>query len=294
MDTKQGLIGIGVLGIGGMLLFNSYRKADQERQEKKVLLQTGNNPTVQQAQLLRTAMNPYKPLPMSMDGTDERLVFSTAASITDLPSVQKAYSALYDGAELLGDLRSELSSSDYDRFIKQISNNAKTATIVNKDGSITQNLLQLSKQYALGAGYKVWAMKNVVLRSAPDAAQSMPTKASMILLSAITPMLGAAAISTYLTARGLASNSNIIELCKANQFIGYTTGQSRVDNKNNIPFIEIQYTIKGDYAGSSADLKRKHGQKVRGWVSASTDFTFQTSAFKEALDKGYTLPKYKI
>ena len=88
MDTKNSIIGIGLLGVGGMMLINSVRKADEKRREVAVLQQTGNNPAVQQAQLLRQGMNPNKPLAMGWDGTDEKLILSTAAAITDLAAVQ--------------------------------------------------------------------------------------------------------------------------------------------------------------------------------------------------------------
>ncbi len=168
MNTSQSLIGIGILGIGGMMLINSVRKADEARKEEATLQQTANNPAVQQAQLLRQAMNPRKPIPMSMDGTDVQLVMSTAAKITDLASVQKAYTALYQD-ELMADLRSELSSKDFEAFMWQVNNNARTTTEVSANGTVTSKAVASARQYALGTNYKVWALKDVLLRSAPDA-----------------------------------------------------------------------------------------------------------------------------
>lgn len=282
MDTKNSLIGIGLLGVGGMMLITSVRKADEKRREEAVLQQTGNNPTVQQAQLLRQGMNPNKPLPMSWDGTDEKLILNTAASITDLASVQNAYRALYDGADLMKDLRSELSSQDFERFMWQISNNSKTSTQVSSGGQVTSTQVQTAKQYALGANYKVWALKDVLLRSSPEA--------SSVQGSVLSQIKFAWEEGNFLSA----PKSNIIELCKASQFVGYTTGKSKIDGQHHVPFIEVQYKVKGDYKGATAKMKKRNGETVRGWISASADFTFQTASFKEAFDKGYKIPVFKV
>lgn len=281
MDTKDSIIGIGLLGVGAAMLIGSVRKSEERKREIAILQQTGSNPTVQQAQLLRQAMNPNKPMPMSWDGTDEKLVLSTAAAITDLPTVQSVYRSLYDGADLMQDLRNELSPKDFERFLWQISNNAKTQTQVATNGSVTSTPTAAAKNYALGKNYKVWAIKDVLLRSAPEA--------SSVQGGILTQLRFAWDEGNYLTA----PKSNIVELCKASQFVGYTTGNSKVDVAHHVPFIEIQYKIKGDYKGATASMKKRHGETVRGWVSASADFTIQTAAFKEALDKGYKLPVFK-
>jgi len=281
MDTSNSLIGIGLLGVGGMLLINSIRKADERKREVAVLQQTGSNPTVQQAQILRQAMNPNRPMPMSWDGTDEKLILNTAAAITDLPSVQSAYRTLYDGADLMQDLRTELSAPDFERFMWQISNNAKTQTQVASNGAVSSKQTQAAKAYALGKNYKVWAIKDVLLRSAPEA--------SSVQGSVLSQLRFAIEEGNYLTA----PKSNIIELCKATQFVGYTTGNSKLDVAHHVPFIEVYYKIKGDFKGSNDKIKKRHGETVRGWVSTSADYTIQTATFREALDKGYKLPVYK-
>ena len=280
MNTPQSLIGIGILGIGGMMLINSVRKADEKRKEEATLQQTGNNPSVQQAQLLRQAMNPHKPLPMSMDGTDVKLVMSTAAQITDLTSVQKAYTAMYQD-ELMADLRSELSAKEFEAFMWQVSNNAKTSTQVSSNGTVTSTSVQTAKSYALGTNYKVWALKDVLLRSAPEATSVQGGVLSQIKFAWDE--------GNYISA----AKSNILELCKASQFIGYTTGKSKLDATHHVPFIDVWYKVKGDYKGATSAMKKRNGEVVRGWVSASPDFTSQTPYFKEAFDKGYKMPVFK-
>lgn len=282
MNTTNSLLGIGLLGVGGMMLINSVRKADERKREQAVLQQTGNNPTVQQAQLLRQAMNPNKPMPMSWDGTDETLILNTAKSITDLASVQNAYRTLYDGADLMGDLRSELSPKNFEQFIWQINNNGRTTTQVASNGSVTSTQVQPPRNYALGTNFKVWALKDVLLRSSPEA-----TSVQGGILSQIRFAWDE---GNFLSA----PKSNIIELCKASQMIGYTTGRSQIDAAHHVPFIEVVYKVKGDYKGATAAMKKRHGEQVRGWVSASADFTIQTSSFKEAFDKGYKIPIYKV
>lgn len=269
-----------ILGIGGMLLINSVRKADERRREDVTLQQTANNPAVQQAQLLRQAMNPHKPLPMSIDGTDVKLIMDTANRITDLTSVQKAYNAMYQD-ELMADLRSELSSKDFESFMWQINNNARTTTEVSSNGTVTSKPVQGAKQYALGTNYKVWALKDVLLRAAPEA--------TSVQGGLLTQIKFAWDEGNYISA----PKSNILELCKASQFVGYTTGKSAVDAKHHVPFIEVWYKVTVTYKGATAAMKKRNGEVVRGWVSASPDFTFQTPSFKEAFDKGYKMPVFK-
>jgi Tfp pilus assembly protein PilV len=280
MDIKQSLIGMGILGVGGMMLINSVRKADERKREEAALQQTANNPTVQQAQLLRQAMNPHRPLPMSMDGTDVKLIMDTAVKITDLTSVQKAYTAMYQD-ELMADLRSELSSKEFEAFMWQINNNARTSTEVSSSGTVTSKSVQGAKQYALGTNYKVWALKDVLLRSAPEA--------SSVQGGLLTQLKFAWDEGNYISA----PKSNILELCKASQFVGYTTGKSQVDANHHVPFIEVWYKVTSNYKGVTNAMKKRNGEIVRGWVSASPDYTFQTPYFKEAYDKGYKTPVFK-
>ena len=75
--------------------------------------------------------------------------------------------------------------------------------------------------------------------------------------------------------------------------MGYTTGKSAVDAKHHVPFIEVQYKVTAAYKGATSAMKKRNGEVVRGWVSASPDFTFQTAYFKEAFDKGYKMPVFK-
>ena len=280
MDTKNSVIGIGLLGIGGMLLINSIRKSDERARESATLAQTGNNPAVQQAQVLRQAMNPYKPLPMGADGTNVKLILETGARITDLASVQKAYNAMYQ-SELMGDLRGELSSKDFEAFMWQVGNNAKTTTQVAANGAITSTQTGTAKQYALGKNYKVWAAKDVLVRSAPDA--------SSVQGNILSQLKFAWEEGNFLTA----PKGNIIELCKASTFVGYTTGQSKIDAMHHVPFIEVWYKVTATYKGATSKMKAHDGQTVRGWVSASPDYTFQTPYFNEAFAKGYKRPLFK-
>lgn len=280
MNTSQSLIGIGILGIGGMMLISSVRKGDEQRREEAALQQTANNPTVQQAQLLRQAMNPHKPIPMSMDGTDVKLIMATAAKITDLASVQKAYNALYQD-ELMADLRSELSSKDFEAFMWQVNNNGRTTTQVSANGAVTSTQVSAAKSFALGTNYKVWALKDVLLRSAPEA--------SSVQGGVLNQLKFAWDEGNFISA----PQSNILELCKASQFVGYTTGKSKLDATHHVPFIEVWYKVTGTYKGATSAMKKRNGEVVRGWVSASPDYTTQTPYFKDAFDKGYKMPVFK-
>jgi hypothetical protein len=204
----------------------------------------------------------------------------TATKITDLTSVQRAYTAMYQD-ELMADLRSELSAKDFEAFMWQIGNNAKTNTQVSADGKVTSTQVQAAKQYALGTNYKVWALKDVLLRSAPEA--------SSVQGGILSQIKFAWDEGNFVSA----PKSNILELCKASTFIGYTTGNSELDAAHHVPFIEVWYKIVGTYKDATAAMKKRNGEIVRGWVSASPDYTMQTPYFKEAFDKGYKIPVFK-
>ena len=80
---------------------------------------------VRQAMALRSAMNPSGvKWMMSIDTTNTETVMDTAKIITNLDNVQRAYKSLYED-NLLDDLQSELSASDYQKFLTIISSNGK-------------------------------------------------------------------------------------------------------------------------------------------------------------------------
>ena len=85
----------------------------------------------------------------------------------------------------------------------QVNNNARTTTEVSSSGTVTSKAVQAAKQYALGTNYKVWAIKDVLLRSAPDA--------SSVQGGMLTQIKFAWDEGNYITA----PKSNILELCKA-------------------------------------------------------------------------------
>lgn len=70
------------------------------------------------AQLYRQAVNPsgYSVL-MSVDGTNEELIFDLAGRTSNFQSVATAYKALYS-SDLTEDLRKELSTADFERFLR--------------------------------------------------------------------------------------------------------------------------------------------------------------------------------
>lgn len=74
------------------------------------------------AQLYRQAMNPsgYGWM-MELDGTNENLIFDLAAKTNNFQSVSTSYRALY-GTDLTSDLRKELSSDDYTKFVQTLNN----------------------------------------------------------------------------------------------------------------------------------------------------------------------------
>lgn len=70
------------------------------------------------AQLYRQAMNPTGyGWTMSVDGTNEQLIFELARETADFTAVSVSYKTLYN-SDLSADLRKELSTSDYQKFVQ--------------------------------------------------------------------------------------------------------------------------------------------------------------------------------
>ena len=257
VENNQSKIINGVLVIGGIYL--SYRLGKNllaAWNKSDAQAKADDSPEVRQAMALRSAMNPSGVTWMkSIDTTNTDTVMDTAKIITNLDNVHRAYKSLYQD-NLLDDLQSELSPSDYQKFLTIVSSNVKKES--TSGGS---SALQFAK-----ANQLVVAKKAVSLRSAPDA-------------------------TNHGAFYEVFSDKNIIRSAKPGEFLGYATGRQQFDDVNNVKFIEVAYVINGASAPSA--YKKKNKVRVSYWVSSSAIYVDIFPYYKNMFDaypntKNYT------
>jgi hypothetical protein len=257
VDKNQSKIINGVLVIGGIYLtyrlgkniITSLNKSDAQNK-------ADDSPEVRQAMALRSAMNPSGiSWMMSFDTTNTSTVMDSAKTITNLDNVQTAYKNLYQD-NLLDDLQSELTSSDYQKFLTIISANSKKDTSGGGSAAV-----QFAKPNQL-----IVAKKAVTLRSSPDA-------------------------TNHGAFYEVFSAKNIIRQAKPGEFLGYATGRQQFDDVNNVKFIEVAYVINA--ASAPPAYKSKNKVRVSFWVSSSVLFMDIFPYYKNMFDaypstKNYT------
>lgn len=260
--TDRGrLINLLILAGGGYAVWRLAIKPQQDKQRREQIQEAAqNDPTVAQAMLLQAAMNPSGITWLrSADGTDEESIRSVARSITDLKSIQTAYFKI-TGRSLLDDLRNDMTTTGYNAFMNQIALNPKTEKVVDSKGNITQKSIAPAAGL-VQAGQLIVAKKNLHFRSSPDA----------------TFTGGARDILDI-------GSNNIISTYPAGNFVGYATGQSAFDAKNNVKFIQVAFKVNGKHANCPFLWKSNHKKVISGWVSASTDlidkFQYYAEVFK--------------
>ncbi len=247
-DNNQSKIINGVLVIGGIYLtyrlgkniITSLNKSDAQNK-------ADDSPEVRQAMALRSAMNPSGiSWMMSFDTTNTNTVMDSAKTITNLDNVQTAYKNLYQD-NLLDDLQSELTSSDYQKFLTIISANSKKDTSGGGSAAV-----QFAKPNQL-----IVAKKAVTLRSSPDA-------------------------TNHGAFYEVFSAKNIIRQAKPGEFLGYATGRQQFDDVNNVKFIEVAYVINA--ASAPPAYKSKNKVRVSFWVSSSVLFVDIFPYYKNMFD----------
>lgn len=275
VQDNQSVLIKGALIAGGIYLTyrvgkNLVAKVNKNNAQKN----TDDKPEVRQAMSLRSSVNPSGYSWMkSFDTTNVSTVMEIAKTITNLDKVQKAYKDLYQD-NLLDDLQSDLSTSEYEAFLNIIASNA------NKDTSGGgAPPVQYTKKNQL-----IVAKKDVTIRKSPDA-------------------------SNHGAFYEVFSDDNIYRVAKAGEFLGYATGQQHYDEVNNVKFIQVAYVINAKYA--PAAYKKKNKVKMSFWISASSNYTDQfpsvkamiaaypktssTAAWKKPLDyfdlKGIPMPR---
>jgi hypothetical protein len=257
VDNNQSKIINGVLVIGGIYLtyrlgkniIASMNKSDAQNK-------ADDSPDVRQAMALRSAMNPSGiSWMMSFDTTNTATVMDSAKIITNLDNVQTAYKNLYQD-NLLDDLQSELTASDYQKFLTIISSNSKKDTSGGGSAAV-----QFAKPNQM-----VVAKKAVTLRTTPEA-------------------------TNHGAFYEVFSAKNIIRQAKPGEFLGYATGRQQFDDANNVKFIEVAYVINA--ASAPPAYKSKNKMRVSFWVSSSVLYVDIFPYYKNMFDaypstKNYT------
>jgi hypothetical protein len=238
----------GILVIGGV--FVTYKLAQRlllEYKKSTTQSQVDDSPSARQAIGLRSAINPSGiSLFKSFDTTSVSVVLETAKSITNLDQVAKDYSNLF-GDNLLDDLQSELSASEYQTFLSIVAANPKKQT-----GQGSAPAVEYAKASSL-----VVAKKEVTLRTTPDASNH----------GAIYEQF---------------SDKNIIRLAKPGEFLGYATGRQQYDQKNNVKFIEVAFVVNAVKAPSA--YKDKNKVRISFWVSSSSEYVDIFPFYKNMYD----------
>lgn len=110
--NKLILIGAGIVGI---YFFKKWADKQLKLAADKLIAKDGDAGA---ARLLITAMNPSGvEFLKRVDGTNEELIYSTAAQIKDLNKVQDYYKLQTKGGVLEDDLTKELGTDGYDKFL---------------------------------------------------------------------------------------------------------------------------------------------------------------------------------
>ncbi len=238
----------GILVIGGVIItYTLAKKLLVDFRKNNTQTQVDDSPTARQAIGLRSAINPSGISWLkSIDTTSVSVVFETAKSITNLDQVARDYANLFED-NLLDDLQSELSASEYQTFLSIIATNPK------KQGDKGSSpAVEFAKASSL-----VVAKKPVTLRSSPDA-------------------------SNHGAFYEQFSEKNTIRVSKAGEFLGYATGRQQYDQKNNVKFIEVAYVINAAKAPSA--FKDKNKARVSFWVSSSMDYVDIFPFYKNMYD----------
>lgn len=262
LADRNKAINLLILAGGGYVFWRFALKPQIDKQRKEQIQEAAqNDPTVAQAMLLQAAMNPSGMTWLrSTDGTDEESIRSVARSITDLKSIQTAYFNI-TGRSLLDDLRNEMTTTGYNAFMNQVALNPRTEKVVDAKGKITQQAVAPAKDIVSG-GLLIVAKKKLNFRSSPDAS----------FTGGVTDIMD------------IGSN-NILSTYPAGNFVGYATGQSAFDSKNNVKFIQIAFKVNGKHANCPVLWRGKHKQVISGWISASSEhidtFRYYAEVFKK-------------
>ena len=229
-NPKRILVGGVTIGVGGYLLYRIGKHVVAHIKKKNTTARAGESLEVQQATILKAAMNPSGISWMkSFDGTNSSAILRIAPQVVDLQALIKAYRGLYQ-EDLLSELQSELTSSDYAKFMAIVQGNSQTKSVSPSTAYAKEQQL-------------IVALKDLFVRSSPDASYQGAWYES-------------------------SSKNNIIVKANQGAFIGYATGKQQYDSKNDVKFIEVGYQfIK---TGMPDSMSSYAGKTYLFWVSSSS------------------------
>jgi hypothetical protein len=148
IKLERAAVKVGLGALGAITLFLVGRKIIKNirktRSERKFTTEA------QQAQLLRSAMNPSG---MSwlhwMDGTKEEAIYNIAYQITDFRKVQKEYTNMFDRS-LVNDLQKELSVDEFQKFMNIINSGDYQDQSINDNTTPGNNYTPLNNDEIKG------------------------------------------------------------------------------------------------------------------------------------------------
>ena len=251
-DLKRRVMTIGFYGIAGFLGYKMILQPQIKKFRKKN--EEGEvvlDENKRQATVLYNAMNPSGVRWMrNMDATDEEMLYEAARKITDWKEVQNSYFNLYNRS-LLSDLEKEVSPKELKVFYTLLSNNPNGK---NNNGSSDKN--PYTKK-----GMLIVASKDIRLRSTPDSS-----------------------VSAY------SFNTNILGVAKAYEFLGWATGNWRIDNEG-VKYLEVRINFTAAIPNNVfALIYKKYNNKVMTfWVGLGA--VKQYSYYEQLFDAGVKLYK---
>ena len=137
----------------GKIVSGFFKGAKQDA----ALIGIENKPAGQQAIRLQQAMNPSgQTWLMWGDGTDEKEVFAVAREIRSLSEVQRLYKSITRGRRLLEDLKGELDSDDFKKFINIVNGSIGDRIAAPKTEKPVFKYSENQKLYADGTNVKMY------------------------------------------------------------------------------------------------------------------------------------------
>lgn len=241
VQDKNKVLGLAVVGVGSFIAYKQIKKAIDKKRANELAAQAGNSPLVAQAAAFYSAMHESGFMNTGW-GTDETRIFETAKQVKDLPGVQQMYRQLYPGRDLMVDLRNELSGADYTRFVNIVS----SVTAITPAGQTNAGVRSLPEKD----------------RENPKAAK--PTVNNIVISKKEVRI-------RFGTANKTAFDWLRTETFAARAFLGFTTGKTVYNSKDNIYYMEIWW-----YDGKSR-------AKKTAWVTTSKDFVSVYAWWKDAM-----------
>lgn len=143
--TGKTLLAAGVV-LGGLLVLRRAWQAEQRHQRYDAAASGGTASPESLANEIRQTLNPSGlSWMMAFDTTDEAALFALAPRIKDFGAVSKAYRQLFR-AELLEDLRNELSPAEYQAFTSAVGKASTTLARSNAAQQTSEDITRIAEE----------------------------------------------------------------------------------------------------------------------------------------------------